>query len=482
MTDTAPLFLALDQGGHASRAFAFDRAGNVVASAERRIATLHPGRDRVEHHPAALLASVDQVCQAVLQQLGKRRVGLTACGLATQRSTVVCWDRHTGEALSPVISWQDRRAAGRLAQLAPLNARIHAITGLRLSPHYGAGKIAWCLENLKPVGNALREDRLAVGPLASFILARRLIEKPLLIDPVNASRTLLWDHRSHDWSGELLRQFRIPAKVLPRSVPNRYPFGNLRLGSSDLPMTVVTGDQSAALYAGGMPSERDIHVNIGTGAFIQRLHDHTPSRATDMLSSVLWQSAEQCLYVMEGTVNGAGSAITWLSQRLDLPESAMLRALPDLLAAQPEVPLFLNGVSGLGSPYWIPGFQSRFIGRGTPAQKMVAIVESVVFLVNLNVGRMRRWGLPPRHIVVSGGLARWDGLCQRLANLSGLKVHRRPVPEATAAGLGWLLGARAPGKPTLQVFRPADARSLKRRYRCWLDAMQAAVDGTPRGF
>ncbi len=456
----------------------FDINGKLQAAAQTQIATLHPGRHRVEHDPDALLASIRRACNAVARQLGSRCSQIQAAGLATQRSTIVCWDRQTGKALSPVISWQDRRAARKLAGLTAHRSRVHDITGLILSPHYGASKIAWCLEKLKPVSQALRERRLAAGPLASFILANLLTGKPLLADPVNASRTLLWDYRRCDWSNELLALFRIPVSILPHSVPNQYPFGELQLGTHAIPLTVVTGDQPAALYVSGEPDTDSFYINLGTGAFIQRLHGNTPPQVPALLGSVLWQEPGRVLYVLEGTVNGASSALVWLCERLGISESKMFTMMPGWLAARSDVPLFLNGISGLGSPYWIPDFHSRFIGMGDATQKMIAAVESIVFLICVNLERMNKMERCARTIVVSGGLARWDGLCQRLADLSGLPVCRPTVHEATASGLAWLLGSRVREPLEYMEFRPANNAQLRCRYSDWLALMDRAVTRT----
>ncbi len=74
---------------------------------------------------------------------------------------------------------------------------VHQRTGLMLSAHYGASKMRWCLDHLPAVAAARREGRLAMGPLASFLLFRLLEEKPLFADPANAARTLLWNLRTH---------------------------------------------------------------------------------------------------------------------------------------------------------------------------------------------------------------------------------------------------------------------------------------------
>jgi glycerol kinase len=140
-----------------------------------------------------------------------------------------------------------------------------------------------------------------------------------------------------------------------------------------------------------------------------------------------------------------------------------------------DPPLFLNGVGGLGSPWWKPAFESRFIGNGDRAGRMVAVCESIVFLLQANLDRASEV-LPATRIRVSGGLARSDALCQRLADLSGLSVWREPETEATLAGVARLLGTASARDGTGERFIPKDNKPLRRRYRRWLDAVEDALE------
>jgi glycerol kinase len=246
------LYLALDQGGHASRALAFDGAGTLVRAASVPIATRRNDDGHVEHDPEELVASLRRAISMACADLppGSR---ILSAGLATQRSSMACWHRQTGEALSPVISWQDRRHAAWLERLSPEAGRIRELTGLVLTPHYGASKMRWCLDNLPAVRAAQSEGNLVMGPLASFLVCRLLEGRPLLADPANASRTQLWALATRDWSPELLALFGIDGRVLPRAVPSRYDYGLLSTPAGSVPLTVVTGDQSAWSASSGPP-------------------------------------------------------------------------------------------------------------------------------------------------------------------------------------------------------------------------------------
>jgi glycerol kinase len=465
--------LALDQGGHASRALLFDDHGRPLAHTERRIATHRSGTARVEHTAAAVVRSLREAAQAAAGKL-PRGWSIEAAGLATQRSSIACWDRASGRPLSPVISWQDRRAARHVASLAADGGRITELTGLVLSPHYGASKLAWCLQHVPAVKKARREGSLAAGPLASFAIAGLIQDHPCLADPVNGARTQLLDVGRGDWSAELGNLFGVPTGILPHLVPNRHAFGELRLADRTVPLTVVTGDQPAALFANGEPNAHIAYLNLGTGAFVQCLSER---RVPGLLRSVLWRDTGRTLYALEGTVNGAATALDAMGKQLKLNPARMLHSLPAWLDASGEPPLFLNGVGGLGAPYWRAGFRSCFVGRGDVGQKMAAVAESIVFLLLENLDRMRAAGVALRALRVSGGLAQLDGLCQRLADLSTLPVERPVLREATALGLARLTGGAAHMPSAAYAgFEPGHAPLLEARRRRWQAAMQQALE------
>lgn len=470
------LYLSIDQGGHASRALAFDARGALQASALRDVGARHPQPDWVEQDPEALVTSLQEVVAQAIAALGARAGRIAAAGLATQRSSIVCWDRNTGAALSPVISWQDRRAHEWLAGFAAQADEIHRRTGLRLSAHYGASKLRWCLDNLPAVAAARRAGRLAMGPLASFLLFRLLPEQlPLCADPANAARTLLWNLRTRDWDPWLLELFGIPRAALPRCVPTRHAFGALRAGGRSTPLAIATGDQSAALFALGVPRSDSAYVNIGTGAFIQSVFERPPE-AAGLLAGMVYHDVERSVYVLEGTVNGAGAALAWAEQEWRLQD--LEAHLPAWLARDGEVPLFLNGIAGLGAPFWVAQFDSRLIGDGEAWQKAVAVAESVVFLLRVNLDILRASAPDLSRLVVTGGLASLDGLCQRLADLSGLTVYRPAQHEATARGTAYLLAgfpAAWPEEKPGATFAPRPNPELAERYARWRREMDAAI-------
>jgi glycerol kinase len=452
--------LALDQGGHASRACLVGEHGAIIATRAIPIRTIHGNAGEVEHNADEIVESLRTAATEVLNDAtapsDAGALQVDSAALATQRSTIVCFERHSGRALSPAISWQDRRNAPWLASFAAHAERIRALTGLPLSPHYGVGKMRWCLDHLPAVQQARERGDLAIAPLASF-LAMRLTQVGVqpcsaLADPANASRTLLWDSDQRDWSPELLQLFGIERAWLPPCTPTRSPYGVLQLDAAialrPIALRAVTGDQSAIPFAFGAPDPATVYINLGTGAFIQRPLRDRPRSAAPLLASVLLADADSALYSVEGTVNGAGSAIVAFAADSGIPEPQLWQQLEKLPSNAP-LPLYINGIGGLGSPYWRAQQASYFIGEGAVLERFAAVLESIAFLIAINFDLMRGSTAPPTRVIVSGGLSRSDWLCRRLAVLLSVPVLRG-AQEATVLGAAalaqpGLLGDAAPG-------------------------------------
>jgi len=473
--------IALDQGSHASRACLFDESGTLRASAQRAVGTSLPGADRVEQDPQELADSLRNVLRDCLAQA--KAFQLLGAGLATQRSSIVCAERGTGRPLSPVLSWQDRRNAGWLEEFRSDEPRIRRITGLPLSPHYGASKMRWCLDHLPEVRRAAEAGTLQLLPLASWLVSQ-LTGRPPRVDPANASRTLLWDSATLDWSPELLSLFGIERAMLPDCGPTQGDHGRIGMplpGDGGVALLACTGDQSAVPFFAGTADENAVYVNLGTGAFLQRPLTQRPPHPEPLLGSILRAGSGEALYSLEGTVNGGGSAVSAFIAAGALDEAALWRAVETLPDDQ-SLPLYVNGVGGLGSPWWQPTVESRFVGSGETLQQFGAVLESIAVMLAANFARMAQHGAPLRRVLVMGGMSRCDWLCRRLAAACGTPVER-VTAEATARGAAALAApALAGGWPSIigTRFEPAQPQGLAERQAALLALLDATAGGSAK--
>lgn len=468
----ADSILVIDQGTHSTRAIVFDGRGQLLATASRPVTLTRISHTEIEQSPDEIVDSMHSVINSVLEDPAVEPERIRIAGLATQRSSVVAWDRATGKPLSPVLSWQDRRTAAAIDVLAPHAPMVQEITGLRLSPHYGGGKLQWLLQHSEPVRAALAEGRLLMGPLASYLLFHLLTDRPALVDHANASRTLLWNLHTRDWDARMLSLFDVPRDTLPECRPIQSNYG--LLAAHDISLCAVNGDQTAALYAQGLPPADTLIVNIGTGAFVL-MPTESPLNCPDgLLAGISHSDDKSGRYYFEGTVNGAAAAVKMIAQRFAVED--IKTELPEWLARIETPTLFINTVGGLGAPWWRSGPDAYFIDAPKDAaEALVAVIESIVFLLQANIERMCRQNPSMRIIRISGGLSNLDGLCQKLADLSGLTVHRPTQVEATARGVAWqAAGGPADWPPggAGKTFPAAQNTALAARYQRFTDILK----------
>lgn len=466
------LFLAFDAGGHAVRILVFDSSGRCVAQTESAIQTMHPVSGFVEHSGEELLAGLAHCLQELNEKLNTQQLScIKSAGLAVQRSSLALWSIQNFKRDVQVISWQDVRGKSYLDTLS-VDAKtwIQQETGLPVSAHYGASKMNWLLKHNPTLHKKLKEKSWILAPLASYLMYGLLQERPLFADPVNASRTQLWSLKNQDWSKELQKSFGLESFSFLQSVPSKYSFGSLKLGVKEIPLRICTGDQSASLFANGTPSEGQVTVNLGTGAFLQMCTGTSRKKAKGLLQSVLYSDSKQTLYSLEGTVNGAGSALNWAFEKFGVNSADAFSKL-DLWMKQDEIPLFLNGISGLAAPFWVPNFKSRFIGEGSIHSKIAAVAESILFLLRENLDAMFQSGISkPLSIIVSGGLAQQDAICQQFANLCNVAIHRSAEKEATARGLAFLTANQPITWQKSEIeksFAPQQNTPIEKRFENW---------------
>jgi glycerol kinase len=471
-------YLAIDQGTHASRACLFDEAGRLVSEHTKNIQLKRISSTHIEQDADEIINSVKEVVVLLLHELGPHQK-IAACGIAIQRSSVIAW-QNDGTAISPVLSWQDTRGSRQLDKLREVESEIQQLTGLPLSAHYGATKLHYLQDEAK--ARSIATDTIRLSPLISYLLFHILEEHPYIVDHTNAQRTQLFSIAELNWSTRLAELFKVPLQALPDCVPvlSHTDTAHGTLAGTEIPVTAISGDQNAAFFDTGLLTSETALVNLGSGAFVLFLLPHYKT-SKKQLSTIACSENSSVQYAREATINGAGSALEWLEKKYDIRD--LREKLPAWLNAigpdeNGQLPLFINSIGGLGSPWWNNSIEPVFIidddlanNADTelvsldPALQAVAVIESIVFMIGINLEIMQSEQTLSR-LRVCGGLSQLDGVCQRLADLSAVPVERLRLPEATARGIAWL----AAGKPDdwsgadVEIFKPDNNPSLSKRY------------------
>lgn len=459
--------LVLDVGGHAARAHLYDRSGRRVAAAERTIDTQLGEGGRVEHQPTQLLAACREAMAECLALVDSIEHGVPF-GISCQRASVLGWCLGDATALSPVLSWQDSRAAAHIRALESEWSALQAISGLRPNAFVGASKLAWLIKNNDRLRDELTRGRAVVGPLGSF-LQQALMQAPRpRCSYTLAQRTLLFDIQQLRWSAHACDLFEIEPAWLPPVAPDLQTQDEDELafdGGVKLRCQLQCGDQNLLPAALSQHGVSPIVINLGTGAFVLGMGECADP---NLLRSVLPGSAlgELCV---EGTVNSAGAAFDFLARRYgwqDIPWDAI--GTPSI-----EAPRCLPAVNGLGSPDWLSDARFQFSAEPVDDQAAItATAEGVACLLKRNLDRMGS-ASNEQAIALGGGLSRSKSFCQLLADMLQRELYTVDELELSSYGAARLLwrqnGIDLPAPRRVDVYRPqpALAELMRFRYAQW---------------
>ena len=462
--------IVIDQGTHSTRAIIYDQDGAAVFVSRKSIDLKYIDQYKIEQDGKQILDSCKAVVKNAEKYLNQENIQNVVAALTTQRSTVIAWNFTSGQAISPALSWLDTRAEEYLTNLSLTDEVVKNKTGLLVSPHYGASKLRWLLEHNENVKTAKKNENLALGPLAAYLIFNIAEHMPFLVDYSNAHRTLLWNIQSKQWDQDLLNEFTLQPSLLPEVVPNTYNYGDLK--HANYPLVFVNGDQNSAVYGYGSFETNTTFVNIGTGGFVLVKCDQLVLDS-DLLGSVTYSTDLVQEYSLEGTINGAGAAISWAHDAWNIVdiENIHWQGIKD-------VPVFINTIGGLGSPWWKNDIRPTFLENKayqdfSVEQCKAALMESIVFLIKKNIEVIIKQGMDSKRLIVTGGLSSDTYLCQRIADLCAITVMSTNYKEATSRGAAWLVFEKPAWEP-LQFLRftPNKDIALNNRYQQFISEIE----------
>jgi glycerol kinase len=441
--------LALDQGTTSSRAILFDAKGRAVASAQRELAQDFPQPGWVEHDPDEIWRTQLACGREALAEAGIAPGDVAAIGITNQRETTLLWDRTSGRPLAPAIVWQDRRTAGRCAELkaAGHEALFRSRTGLLLDPYFSGTKLAWLLAEVPGARQRAERGELAFGTVDSWLVWQLTGKRRHVTDPSNASRTLLFDIHCGAWDDELLGLLDIPRSLLPEVVPSSGPVATCdrELFGAEIPIAGIAGDQQAATFGQACFTPGMAKNTYGTGCFMLMNTGPTATASTrGLLTTIAWDNGGGIVFALEGSVFMAGAITQWLRDGLGIIKNAgeieaLAGSVPDS-GGVVMVPAF----SGLGAPWWDPGARGTLLGmtRGTARAHIARAALDAIALQSADLAgaMVADSGIALADLRVDGGAARNNLLMQLQADLLGVPVMRPEVTETTALGAAYLAG------------------------------------------
>jgi glycerol kinase len=441
--------LAIDQGTTSTKALVIDEDGQILGSsgpATFNVESSYPRSGWVQCDPFQLLESVLQSAQAALSNAKLKASDIAAIGLANQGETVIAFDAHTGIPVCPAISWQDRRAQSFTDQwrTAGLEEQVFGTTGLRLDAYFSAPKLAWILTYIPQARELRTAGRLCYGTSDAWLMWQLTGGRQFVTDVATASRTMLLDLATLEWSPQLSELFGIPIIDLPMIVANSEPIGvtSRQLMNAEIPITGICVDQQSALFGHRAFKPGDGKITYGTGCFVlTNIGANSSHRAPGLLTSVGWQNAETTKFVFDGGVYSAGSLINWLCSLGIATNVAEISKLAENAGHLSQV-MLIPAFGGLSAPRWSSRARACWVGmdHSTDRRHLVrSALDAIAFSVKEIVDAMDE-GTKVERLDVDGGLCQCDLLMQIQADLLGVRLTRSSLTEFTALGVGYFAG------------------------------------------
>jgi len=442
--------LAIDAGTTGVRAIAFNHSGHPVATSHREFPQYFPRPGWVEHDAEEIWSAVATVLGEVAKTLQDAGEEIAAIGITNQRETVVVWDRASGKALHRAIVWQDRRTSEFCAELLEKGVleEVRSTTGLILDPYFSGTKLQWLFTQ----GKIEPSENVLVGTVDSWLIWKLTNGAAHLTDTTNASRTMLLDIKTGQWSKAMCNLLGIPAHVLPEVRPSSARFAvtaSTCPAGADIPISGVAGDQQAALFGQACFSPGEAKNTYGTGSFVlMNMGTTCPPPVEGLLTTIAWslpddEGAPRITYAYEGAIFVTGAAVQWLRDELQIIESsADITQLAESVADSGGL-MIVPAFTGLGSPWWDPHARGTILGitRGVGRAHLArATIESIALQTRDAIDAMSKaGGFPITSLRADGGGAS-QLVLQLQADQLGVTVRRSAVAETTALGAAYLAG------------------------------------------
>jgi len=458
--------LAIDAGTTSIRALVVDCELNVLGRALVRADIRHPAPGRVEQDANQIWTATETVVGRALATAGIGRSDLVAIGIATQRGTVIVWDRQTGLPVAPLVSWQDMRGAARAAELLA--------QGYLVSHQTSAAKLEAVLSGIDRGRERLNAGELLWGNVDTYLAWRLSGASVYATEHGQACATGYYDYFTSVWNTALIEAQGLDPSRFPMLAETAASYGlsSPSVFGAACPIGALVADQQSAAIAEGCFETGQGKVTYGTSATLDVNTGLDMKIAPGSYPMVLWKRDGVRSFCIEGMVNTAGAMINWAVDELGLAGSAaelsnLADTVPDTAGA-----FVLPALQGLGTPH---GDTTRHAAIGgltratTRAHVARAVLEGIAYRLREVRDAIRAVPDLPmqRTLRADGGASRSDALMQIQADVLGIPIERLAIPEASALGAAICAGL---GTNRLDLGQATAYRRVDRAFEPRLSA------------
>lgn len=447
----------LDIGTTGCKCTVFDADGTCLGKAYRDYTV----KRAVEGHEVDVSAIMDGVYEA-LGEMARQYPDIGGIGVTSFGETFVLTD-GAGQPLHMAMLYTDPRGRAQCSRLKERigERRIAEITGLRPHEMYSISKLMWMKENCPDIYGRAAYMFLMEDYVVYHLTGRRQIDYSL------ATRTMAFDIRKLDWSGEILEAAGMSGEMLSMPVPTGTDAGTIRREaaertglSREAHVVSVSHDQVAAAVGAGA-FDGDVAVDgAGTVECVTPVFDSLPD--IDVMYNGYFSIVPYVIpgkYVAYAFSYTGGALLQWCTDTLAKKEKELAReagiSVNEYLERQyldertsqgesePTSLLVLPHFAGAATPYMDTGSKGAILGltaATATADIYRACMEGVAYEMYLNVKALQGSGIHFTRMHATGGGARSAEWMQMKADMLNIPITALKTVDAGTVGSAMLTG------------------------------------------
>lgn len=302
--------IAHDMGTSSDKAVMVDFSGNIIASATCPYKTYYPYPAWVEQSPEEYWQGVTEASRTLMQKTGIDPKEVKGMIFATQAMGVIPVDED-GAVLYNNITWVDGRAqkqADSIMKKLGGKKLFSLIAGTPIMGKDVIAKLIW-----------IKEERPDIYQRTKYFLDVNGYLKyrctGVMVAELSGASSYGLDLKKKDWLS-VLKLTGLDMKKLPPLVKSTDIVGGLtKQAAEELGLqegTPVFGgcdDVQSACIGSGMTRDGDIHIYLGTSAWVCA---STKDKSSFKNGAAAIQSADPAMQLITGITEAAGSNIEWL--------------------------------------------------------------------------------------------------------------------------------------------------------------------------
>ena len=441
------LMLTFDCGTQSTRAMLYNDKGDLVAKVREPFEAYFSRHEGwAEQDPKLYWEKFCSASKKLKAENEDKWDNIVAVCVTTMRDVGICLDKDR-KPLRPCIIWLDRRKAECPDKTPLFTSAVLKLLGMKrvYEENRKEARYNWIKEN-EPEVWALTDKYVMYSTYLNYMLTGNLVDSI-----ASTIGHVPMNYKKRKWTNPratMFVPFKLEQSKLYDLVPAGSVIGNITKESSDLtgipeglPLIAGGSDKGCETLGVGAIDEDVASISFGTTATIQ-ISSKKYIESSPFVPA--YPAVHKDRYNPEIMIFRGYWTLTWFV------EEVVKRFYPDKVCPVSEKKLdelvknIEPGCEGLYvEPYWSPSIRrpearGAIIGfneRHTTLHVYKAIIEGINFSLLAGKNKLeKKSGIPIKRVMVSGGGAQSNLVCQATADIFGLPIQRVQTYETSGLG------------------------------------------------